>query len=208
MLQSKGAAAHKGEARPATQAFVTEPVKPVTIAVGDPTHKDTRRAHDATLVGLAPPPPVHVSSANTQPLALPQEHVFMRPRDDRGLATMLVAGTLIAMFAIAFSAVPERAPAAERTPAAERAAADKVAKPAAAAPAPSPVQDVGKADAAPPRAAAAAPSTPVAEAAIERPVVKPAKAPVARATATRGKLGGKVDTKAPVRRRLAKPTAN
>lgn len=201
MLQSKGATPPKGD-RAATQAFVTEPVKPVTIAVGDATHKTARRVHDATLVGLAPPPPVHFSSANTQPLALPQEQTSMQPRDDRGLATMLVTGTLIAMFAIAFSAVPERAPAPER------ARADKAEKAAAAAPAAVPVEDVVKADAAPPRAAAVVPSTPVATAPVESTPLKATKAPVARATATRGKLGAKGDTKAPVRRRLAKPIAN
>jgi hypothetical protein len=117
MLQStaKGATAEKRaekqtEARPATQAFVTEPLKPQLIAVGDVAHKNAGRRHDATLVGLAPPP-VHAPWLDTQPLARPpQRKPLVASRDHRTLAAILVVGTLIAMFSIAFSAVPEASP--------------------------------------------------------------------------------------------------
>lgn len=111
MLQSIGKGPARGtqpEARPATQAFVTEAHGPkVQIAVGDPAQRYAKRSQEATLLGLAPPPieyapvAIHVQAPTREP-----ERVYVQ-RDDRTLAAILVIGTLIAMFAIAFSAVPE-----------------------------------------------------------------------------------------------------
>lgn len=111
MLQSKGKRGYGDGSHEPTQAFATEPrtmLKP--IVVGETAHTDSRRMHDSTLLGMAPPP-VYTSSIVTQPMPVSMEQrpaASSVPRDDRSLAAILVLGTLIAMFSIAFSAVPER----------------------------------------------------------------------------------------------------
>ncbi len=211
MLQSigKGAtAAKKQETRPATQTFVTEPLKPHTIAVGDVAHKNARRAHDSTLVGLAPPPPIHVSSLNTQPLALPKEQTaVVVSRDDRRLATILVLGTLFAMFSIALSALPESEPSAPIVKSAEPEPAAPPTVPSAAVNAPQVAPRELEAATVPapvPAATAVAPSAPPAPQVVTPKAVKqplaPARVPHVRAAT---KADGKVFT-----RRRSRATAN
>jgi len=124
MLQSSGKEARIGTQsgkRVSTKAFVLEQPgakaqlgKPQITTAAKSTHTYTRRSQEATLIGLAPPPieyapvAIHVQPpTRREPVAVPVA------RDDRKLAAILVLGTLIAMFAIAFSAVPDSAPRKE-----------------------------------------------------------------------------------------------
>lgn len=154
MLQSKGKRGYGDGSHEPTQAFATEPALLKPVVVGEAAHTGSRRMHDSTLLGLAPPP-VYTSSIVTQPMAVSMEQ---RPamgsvqRDDRSLAAILVLGTLIAMFSIAFSAVPERGHAGSSLPkphAASSVAAITAAEPSVATVSPAlvaPVVDDAKAD--------------------------------------------------------------
>jgi len=154
MLQSKGKRGYGDGSHEPTQAFATEPALLKPVVVGEAAHTGSRRMHDSTLLGLAPPP-VYTSSIVTQPMAVSMEQ---RPamgsvqRDDRSLAAILVLGTLIAMFSIAFSAVPERGHAGSSLPKphpASSVAAITAAEPSVATVSPAlvaPVVDDAKAD--------------------------------------------------------------